>query len=103
MTAGNGTRRVRVGILSSIGKLDPREAVDNISGMILGQIFETPYTIAAGQTNVRPGLFEPLRAEGRLQFSAAVREAVKFSDGTPLTAEIAARSLRGAKILASKA
>lgn len=103
VAANAATKTIRVGVLSPIGKLDPREAVDNISGMILGQIFETPYTIAAGETNVRPGLFEPLRAEGRLQFSAAIRPGASFSDGTPLTAEIAARSLRSAKILASKA
>ncbi|HYC93308.1 MAG TPA: hypothetical protein VEO54_29145 [Thermoanaerobaculia bacterium] len=28
-------RIVRVGVLSAISKLDPREAVDNISGMVL--------------------------------------------------------------------
>ena len=96
-------RIVRVGVLSAISKLDPREAVDNISGMVLGQIFEAPYAIAAGETNVKPQLFEPLRAEGRLQFSAAVRPGVKFSDGTLMTAELAARSLRGAKVLQNKA
>ena len=94
---------VRVGILSAISKLDPRDAVDNISSMVLGQIFEAPYAIAAGETEVRPVLFEPLRAEGPLQFSAAVRPGGKFSDGTPLTAELAARSLRGAKVLLNKA
>lgn len=103
LAAMAATKTIRVGVLSPIGKLDPREAVDNISGMILGQIFETPYTIAAGETNVRPGVFELLRPEGRLQFSAAVREGVRFSDGTPLTPELAVRSLRGAKILNNKA
>lgn len=103
LAANAATRTIRVGILSPIGKLDPRDAVDNISGMILGQIFETPYTIGAGDANVRPGVFEPLREEGRLQYSAAVRPGVRFSDGTPLTAELAVRSLRGAKILANKA
>ena len=103
VSANAATKTIRVGVLSSIASVDPREAVDNISGMVLGQVFETPYTIAAGESVVRPGLFEALRPEGRLQFSAAVREGVCFSDGTPLTAEIAARSLRGAKILASKA
>lgn len=97
------TKTVRVGILSSIGKLDPREAVDDISDMILGQIFEAPYAIAAGATTVRSVLFEPLRAEGRLQYSAAVRESVRFSDGTPLTADLAVRSLRGAQAVTSKA
>lgn len=94
---------VRVGMLSAISKLDPRESADSISDLVLGQVFETPYAIAAGDAQVRPVLFEPLRAEGRLQFSAAVRPGSKFSDGTPLTAELAARSLRGAKILANKA
>lgn len=97
------SRLLRVGVLSSISKLDPREAVDNISGMILGQIFEAPYAIAAGETLVQPQLFEPLRAEGRLQYSAAIAAGAKFSDGTPLTAELAARSLRGAKVLHNKA
>ena len=94
---------VRVGILSAIGKIDPREAVDDISGMILGQIFETPYAIAAGQTDVRPQLFEPLRQEGRLQYSAAVRPGIRFSDATPLTAQLAAFSLRASKVLENKA
>lgn len=96
-------KTVRVGVLSSITKLDPREAVDNISGLVLGQIFEAPYAIAAGETTVRPQLFEPLRNDRGLQYSAAVRPGIRFSDGTPLTAEIAARSLRGAKVLQSKA
>src|SRR5687767_1115955 len=52
VVAAATSKIVRVGILSAIGKIDPREAVDNISGMILGQVFEAPYAIAAGQTNV---------------------------------------------------
>jgi len=94
---------VRVGVLSTISKLDPRDAVDNISSMVLGQVFEAPYAIAAGETEVVSKLFEPLRVEGRLQFSAAVRPGAKFSDGTPLTADLAARSLRAAKVLLNKA
>ncbi|HEX6100895.1 MAG TPA: ABC transporter substrate-binding protein [Thermoanaerobaculia bacterium] len=93
---------VRVGLLSAICKIDPRDSADSISDLILGQVFETPYAIVSGETQVRPLLFEPLRAEGKLQYSAAVRPGVKFSDGTPLTAELAARSLRGAKILHNK-
>ena len=94
---------VRVGVLGGISKLDPREAMDHVSSIVLGQIFDTPYSIVAGETQVRPNVFEPLRAEGRLQFSAAIRPGVKFSDGTPLTAELAVRSLRGAKALLNKA
>ena len=92
-----GTRLVRVGVLSSISKLDPREAVDNISGLVLAQVFEAPYAVGG------PQLFEPLRHDAGQQYSAAVRPGIRFSDGTPLTAELAARSLRGAKVLQSKA
>ena len=94
---------VRVGILSGISKIDPRESADSISDLVLGQVFETPYAIVAGESQARPLLFEPLRPEGRLQYSAAVRSGAKFSDGTPLTAELAARSLRGTKVLPAKA
>ena len=96
------SRTVRVGLLTPINELDPRRAVDYVSGMILDQIFEPPYSSVAGQRS----LFEPLRNEdaGRgLQYSAAVRPGVVFSDGSPLTAALAARSLREAGILAGKA
>lgn len=102
-TATAVSRVLRVGILSAIGKLDPREAVDNISGMILGQIFEAPYAIASGETKVRSLVFELLRQEGKLEYSAAVLPGIFFSDGTPLTVDLAVRSLRGAKVLANKA
>ena len=100
----NGTKIVRIGILSPIGKLDPREAVDDISGLILGQVFEAPYAVMAGEANVQPLLFsEPLQRESSLRYSAAVRKGIVFSDGTPLTADLVARSLKRSAILATKA
>ncbi|HEX6085949.1 MAG TPA: ABC transporter substrate-binding protein, partial [Thermoanaerobaculia bacterium] len=95
------SKLVRIGLLTPICEIDPRDSADNISDLVLGQVFDAPYAIAAGELQTRPLLFEPLHPEGRLQYSAAVRPA-KFSDGTPLTAELAARSLRGAKILRDK-
>jgi peptide/nickel transport system substrate-binding protein len=103
ITATAVSKVVRIGILSAIGKLDPRDAVDNISGMILGQIYEAPYAIGAGETRVQSLVFEPLRQESKLEYSAAIRTGVKFSDGTPLTPDLAARSLRGAKALTNRA
>ena len=99
------TRVVRIGVLSPISKLDLRDAFDSISGTVLGQIYETPYALVPGsaEPQVQPLLFEPLRADGKLRYSAAIRPGVKFSDGTPLTAELAARSLRGAKVLLTRA
>ncbi|HJW92734.1 MAG TPA: ABC transporter substrate-binding protein [Thermoanaerobaculia bacterium] len=94
---------LRVGTLSTIASIDPRDAADNISGMVLEQIFEPAYMLAAGETAVRPHLLEPLRSEGRLQYSAAVRNGARFSDGTAVTADIVARSLRSTKALVNKA
>jgi ABC-type transport system substrate-binding protein len=103
-TLATATKKiVRTGILSSISKLDPREAADSISGMVLGQIFEPPYALAPGETTVRPLVLEPLRADGALHYSAAVRPGIRFSDGTPVTADLVARSLRETPVLASKA
>jgi ABC-type transport system substrate-binding protein len=101
-------KSIRVGVLSGISVLDPREATDNISGLILGQIYEAPYTISAGSTTVTPLLFaEALKPEpgrgNRPVYSAAVRPGVAFSDGTPLTAELVVRSLRSSKALSNKA
>lgn len=96
-------RTLRVGILSTIAKIDPREAIDNVSGMVLGQIFESPYALDSGETIARPRLLEPMQQRGPLQYSAAVRSGIRFSDGTPLTADIVARSLGKAKALANKA
>ena len=80
---------VRVGVLSGISKLDPREAVDNISGMVLGQIFETPYGIAAGETQVQPQLFEPLRAEVRRRAFKPAVDACRIVPGLlPLSAGV---------------
>ncbi len=99
-------RPIRVGLPGTLSVLDPRKAVDYVSGLVLDQIFDAPYTAAAaGDASTTPLLFEPLRGEGSrsgMHYSAAVRPGVSFSDGTPLTAEIAARSLRGASVLAGK-
>jgi ABC-type transport system substrate-binding protein len=101
-TAPAASKAVRIGILSPIGKLDPREAVDAISGTVLSQVFEAPYGLTAGDAKAVPLLFEPMKQESKLEYSAAIRPNVRFADGTPLTADIAARSLRGSKVLSSK-
>lgn len=104
MTTPAAARRIlRVGILSAMTRIDPRDAVDQVSGMVLDQIFEAPYTLDPGNTTVRPRLLEPLQPRGPLQYAAAVRRGILFSDGTPLTAEVMARSLRGTEALANKA
>jgi len=102
--SASGAKIIRVGIVNPIGKLDPRQAVDNVSNLILGQIFEPAYSVTAGETAVQPVLFsEPLRHEGGQRYSAEVRSGVLFSDGTPLTAEVMARSLSRSAVLTTKA
>ena len=102
-TAG---RSLRIGVLSALGTLDPREAGDTITGLVLGQIFEMPYAMVPSG-GVEPSLFaEALRTDSggdRPVYSAAVRPGIFFSDGTELTAEIAAVSLGRAFALRGRA
>src|ERR1051326_3258810 len=104
--ASTQVRSVKVGVLAAISEVDPRKAVDYVSGLVLDQVFESPYAAGAGQPTAEARLFWPLRSEdgnkGR-QYSAAIRPGIFFSDGTPLTPELAARSLRGSSVLADKA
>jgi len=99
-------KTLRIGVLSALGTLDPREAGDTITGLILGQIFEMPYSMVPNG-GVEPTLFDgPLRMDvpgDRPQYSAAVRPGIPFSDGTELTAEIAATSLSKAFALRGRA
>jgi ABC-type transport system substrate-binding protein len=105
MTVSSAVKIVRVGVVSSISKLDPRDSADHVSSLVLAQIFETPYVTDGAGSGASPCLFEPLKQESvdGLHYSAAVRPNVRFSDGTVLTADIAARALRGAGVLAKRA
>jgi ABC-type transport system substrate-binding protein len=99
-------KTLRIGVLSSLHSLDPRQAGDTITGLILEQIFEPPYTVTPTGA-IEPLLFaEKLRLDKAGQqpvYSAAVRPGVLFSDGTPLTAELAAASLAKTKALFGRA
>lgn len=101
-------KRIRVGVLSPILELDPRNATDEISGFVLTQLYEPPFGLRSGTTETVPLLFsEPLRLETSTAqhpvYSAAVRPDVTFSDGSPLTAEVVARSLASSRVLDNKA
>jgi ABC-type transport system substrate-binding protein len=105
MSVSSAAKTVRVGVVSSISKLDPRESADHVSALVLAQIFETPYVGGEGGSGATPCLFEPLKQESvdGLSYSAAVRPNIRFSEGTLLTADIAARALRAAAVLAKRA
>jgi ABC-type transport system substrate-binding protein len=87
---------LRIGLISGVHNLDPSRAQDFVSLMVVSQIFERPFAVAERGQPAVPILFrESLQAESSDQtvFSAAVREGIRFSDGTPLTAPILCRSL----------
>jgi ABC-type transport system substrate-binding protein len=100
------TRALRIGVLAGVGTLDPRELGDTITGLILGQVFEMAYRLTPSGA-IEPHLFaDSLREErsgAQPVYSAAVRDGIAFSDGTPLTAGIAAASLAKAGALRGRA
>jgi ABC-type transport system substrate-binding protein len=102
----DNNRTLRIGVLAGVGTLDPRELGDTITGLVLGQIFETAYRVTASGS-IEPNLFaEPLREEragSQPVYSAAVRDGIVFSDGTPLSAQLAAASLMKAGALRGRA
>lgn len=90
-----GTKTLRVGVLTPVNTLNPREAQDFVSQTAVTQIYESPFAppVSAGKLP-EPLLFqERLRQDGPTEHSAAVRSDVRFSDGTPLTARHVADSL----------
>lgn len=103
------TRTLRVGVLAPVSTLDPRETQDLTSALVVTQIYETPYAEpkAAGAPTEPLLLQERLRLEpsagGAAVYSAAVRQDVRFSDGTPMTARHVADSLSKSATLREQA
>jgi len=90
----SGTKTLRVGVLTPVNTLNPREAQDFVSQMVVAQIYEPPFAQPAAGQLPDPVLFqERLRQDGPTEYSAAVRSDVRFSEGTPLTARHVADSL----------
>jgi ABC-type transport system substrate-binding protein len=86
--------------------VDPRTAKDTATHTLLRQIFEPPFVVRGGAAV--PLLFEALVKEPstdskRPVLSTRVAKGIVFSDGTPLTAELAARSLSATKAVTDKA
>jgi ABC-type transport system substrate-binding protein len=101
---GSGGKILRVGVTAPPLSVDPKETVDSVSGLVSNQIFEMPYVVAPGSTVTEPRAFStPLRSDGLLVWSAPVRPGALFSDGTPLTASLAAASLSRVKAVTEKA
>jgi ABC-type transport system substrate-binding protein len=95
-----------VGLLAPVHELDPQVGRDFVGATIIEQVFETPFAPAEEPHRpARPVLFaETLSSEsGGPTVSAPVREGVRFSDGTPLTAELLADVLSRSSRLVAQA
>src|SRR5690349_16631223 len=104
--AANPSREkiLRVGILNLASHLDPRTAQDTDSMFVVKQIFESPYWIRYGTTEIEPLLLAgPVVEESPIRWRGKVRRDVFFSDGSPMTAEDVARSLNDAGAVADQA
>lgn len=104
-TAGADAKKVlRVGVTAPPVSLDPKQALDNVSGLVCSQVFETPYAVPPGGAAPQPRLFAaPLRSDGPNVWSATIRPGAVFSDGTAVTAALAAASLAKVKSLTERA
>jgi ABC-type transport system substrate-binding protein len=97
-------KTLRVGIVSRVPTLDPRQARDLVSILAVQQVFETSYAVPRGEGAASPVLFAtPLAEESAGRRSAAVRPGILFSDGTPLTAALVATSLNKGQVLREQA
>jgi len=94
---------LRVGLLGPVQSLDPWGKQDFESTMVLSHVFEPPFAQPEGDGDPEPLLLaerlRPEPGEGSGACSAAVRDDVRFSDGTPLTPELLVESLARSTVL----
>jgi len=78
-----------IGTTEKITKLDPAEAYDFYTWEIFQNIYQTLLAYKPGTTDLVPGLAAemPTASPDNKEWTFKLREGLKFSDGTPLTAE----------------
>lgn len=107
MAEAAAAKRLRIGILTRVPTLNPREARDHLSSMVAAQIFETPFRPPQIGGAAEPLLFDgPLESRsegGATVLAGGVRAGLAFSDGTPVTAALVAQSLARVEALRSQA
>lgn len=100
-------KRLTVGVLMPIHNLAPKLAQDAESTLVVRQVFQSPFTVDPGTTDVEPVLFTgPLVPEdfgGVRGYRGQVRTDATFSDGTKMTAEDVVASLRDAALISEQA
>ncbi|MDR0554405.1 MAG: ABC transporter substrate-binding protein [Treponema sp.] len=94
--AKSGGKTFTVAINGDITSMDPAYVYDYSSNVVGFQIFETLLTYDANN-NLIPYLAESWRAVDNLTYVYKIRGDVKFSDGTPLTADDVVFSIENAR------
>lgn len=98
---------LRVGVLNAVHNIDPTTAHDTESMFVARQVFESPFEVDAGTTEIQPQLaaapLEPIAGTELPTYRLRLRDDVLFSDGTPLGIDDALDSLRRADVLTEQA
>src|SRR5215831_18552903 len=86
-------RELRIGARGVTGVLEPGAALEGTSPLIARQVFDTLVAWRDGSTEIEPALATRWNSSrDGLVWSFALREGVKFHDGSPLTAQEVAAS-----------
>ena len=86
-------RELRIGARGVPGVLEPGAALEGTSPLIARQVFDTLVAWRDGSTEIEPALATRWNSSrDGLVWSFALREGVKFHDGSPLTAQDVAAS-----------
>lgn len=93
----DGPKVLRVGTLTAIGTLDPQRAHDFTGHVVISQVFESPYAMIDGVPEPRLVEGKPVAVDAQT-YALVVRRDVRFSDGSSLTAERMAASIRPALV-----
>ena len=99
------SKTLRVGLLAPVRHLDARGGRDFVGSTIVEQILDTPFDPPdEPEGPPRPVLFTgPLESgDGGRRLTGRVRDGVRFSDGTPLTAGLLAERLSSTERLAGQ-
>ena len=84
---------LRVGTLTVIGSLDPHRAHDSTGHLVLSQVFDSPYARVEGRIEPRLVVGPPVRRDPST-FELELRNDLRFSDGSPVTASDVASSIK---------
>jgi ABC-type transport system substrate-binding protein len=90
-----GPKVLRVGTLTAIGTLDPHRAHDFSGHLVVSQVFESPYALVDGRPEPRLVVATPVRRDTQ-SFQVELRSGLCFSDGSRVTPDDVAASIRPA-------